>query len=77
MKKGSELTKSEKTSAAKPTHRKQTSEARQATVRQSDACPSVGRHVVMEGSHAIAEAVKLCAPKVIASYPITPQSVLC
>jgi len=30
--------------------------------------------VVEEGSHAIAEAVKLCAPKVIAAYPITPQT---
>ncbi len=28
---------------------------------------------VMEGSHAIAEAVKLCEPGLIASYPITPQ----
>lgn len=28
---------------------------------------------VMEGSHAIAEAVKLCEPGVIAAYPITPQ----
>lgn len=30
---------------------------------------------LMETSHAIAEAVKLCDPKVIAAYPITPQSV--
>ncbi|MFH0949083.1 MAG: pyruvate ferredoxin oxidoreductase [Candidatus Aenigmatarchaeota archaeon] len=29
---------------------------------------------VIEGSHAIAEAVRLCAPKVIAAYPITPQT---
>jgi len=29
---------------------------------------------VMEGSHAIAEAVRLCEPKVIAAYPITPQT---
>ncbi len=28
---------------------------------------------VMEGSHAVAEAVKLCRPKVIAAYPVTPQ----
>jgi len=28
---------------------------------------------ITEGSYAIAEAVKLCAPKVIAAYPITPQ----
>lgn len=32
---------------------------------------------VIEGSHAIAEAVRLCAPKVIAAYPITPQNDLC
>jgi pyruvate ferredoxin oxidoreductase alpha subunit len=29
---------------------------------------------LIEGSHAIAEAVRLCAPKVIAAYPITPQT---
>jgi pyruvate ferredoxin oxidoreductase alpha subunit len=29
---------------------------------------------VLEGSHAIAEAVKLCKPGVIAAYPITPQT---
>jgi pyruvate ferredoxin oxidoreductase alpha subunit len=29
---------------------------------------------VLEGSHAIAEAVRLAAPKVIAAYPITPQT---
>jgi pyruvate ferredoxin oxidoreductase alpha subunit len=29
---------------------------------------------VIEGSHAIAEAVKLCEPGVIAAYPITPQT---
>jgi pyruvate ferredoxin oxidoreductase alpha subunit len=28
---------------------------------------------VMEGSHAIAEAAKLCEPGVVAAYPITPQ----
>jgi len=28
---------------------------------------------LIEGSHAIAEAVRLCEPKVIAAYPITPQ----
>jgi pyruvate ferredoxin oxidoreductase alpha subunit len=28
---------------------------------------------VMEGSIAIAEAVKLCEPGVVAAYPITPQ----
>jgi pyruvate ferredoxin oxidoreductase alpha subunit len=28
----------------------------------------------LEGSHAIAEAVKLCKPKVISAYPITPQT---
>ncbi len=28
----------------------------------------------LEGSHAIAEAVKLCRPKVISAYPITPQT---
>ncbi|MBI2233118.1 MAG: pyruvate ferredoxin oxidoreductase [Candidatus Aenigmarchaeota archaeon] len=29
---------------------------------------------VIEGSHAIAEAVKIAGPKVIAAYPITPQT---
>jgi pyruvate ferredoxin oxidoreductase alpha subunit len=29
---------------------------------------------LIEGSHAVAEAVKLCEPKVIASYPISPQT---
>jgi pyruvate ferredoxin oxidoreductase alpha subunit len=29
---------------------------------------------VIEGSHAIAEAVKLCEPGLIAAYPITPQT---
>ena len=29
---------------------------------------------LIEGSHAIADAVQLCAPKVIAAYPITPQT---
>ncbi|MCM8787852.1 MAG: pyruvate ferredoxin oxidoreductase [Candidatus Omnitrophica bacterium] len=28
----------------------------------------------LEGSHAVAEAVKLCKPKVISAYPITPQT---
>lgn len=28
----------------------------------------------MEGSHAVAEAVKLCQPEVISAYPITPQT---
>lgn len=29
---------------------------------------------ILEGSHAIAEALKLCRPEVIAAYPITPQT---
>ena len=29
---------------------------------------------IMEGSHAVAEAVKRCRPQVIAAYPITPQT---
>jgi len=29
---------------------------------------------IMEGSHAVAEAVKLCRPDVISAYPITPQT---
>ena len=29
---------------------------------------------ITEGSHAIAEAVRLCRPQVIAAYPITPQT---
>jgi pyruvate ferredoxin oxidoreductase alpha subunit len=29
---------------------------------------------IMEGSHAVAEAVKQCRPEVIAAYPITPQT---
>ncbi|MDD1717299.1 MAG: pyruvate ferredoxin oxidoreductase [Methanoregulaceae archaeon] len=29
---------------------------------------------IMEGSHAVAEAVKYCRPQVIAAYPITPQT---
>ncbi len=29
---------------------------------------------IMEGSHAVAEAVKLCKPDVISAYPITPQT---
>lgn len=32
-----------------------------------------GKNVV-EVSHAVAEAVKLCEPEVMAIYPITPQS---
>ena len=30
--------------------------------------------VVIEGSYAVAEAVKLCKPKVVAAFPITPQT---
>lgn len=30
----------------------------------------------IKGSRAVAEAVKLCSPKVIASYPITPQTLI-
>ncbi|HCJ66050.1 MAG TPA: pyruvate ferredoxin oxidoreductase [Elusimicrobia bacterium] len=30
--------------------------------------------VIVEGSKAVSEAVKLCRPKVIAAYPITPQT---
>jgi len=29
---------------------------------------------IMEGSHAVAEAVKLCKPDVVSAYPITPQT---
>lgn len=29
--------------------------------------------VVIEGSHAVAEAVRLCKPKVVAAFPITPK----
>lgn len=29
---------------------------------------------IMEGSHAIAETVRLCRPEVISAYPITPQT---
>jgi pyruvate ferredoxin oxidoreductase, alpha subunit (EC 1.2.7.1) len=29
---------------------------------------------ILEGSHAVAEAVRLCRPEVIAAYPITPQT---
>ncbi len=32
------------------------------------------RKEFLEGSHAIAEAVKLCRPQVISAYPITPQT---
>jgi len=32
------------------------------------------RKTVMEGSMAVAEAVKLCRPQVISAYPITPQT---
>ncbi|MCX5709900.1 MAG: hypothetical protein NT088_04140 [Candidatus Omnitrophica bacterium] len=28
----------------------------------------------IEGSHAVAEAVRLCKPGVISAYPITPQT---
>jgi pyruvate ferredoxin oxidoreductase alpha subunit len=28
----------------------------------------------LEGSHAVAEALKLCTPEVISDYPITPQT---
>ncbi|NOZ53785.1 MAG: pyruvate ferredoxin oxidoreductase [Gammaproteobacteria bacterium] len=30
--------------------------------------------MLLEGSHAVAEAVRLCHPQVIAAYPITPQT---
>ncbi len=29
---------------------------------------------IIEGSHAVAEAVRLCRPQVVAAYPITPQT---
>jgi pyruvate ferredoxin oxidoreductase alpha subunit len=29
---------------------------------------------ITEGSHAVAEAVRLCRPQVISAYPITPQT---
>jgi len=29
---------------------------------------------LLEGSHAVAEAVRLCRPQVVAAYPITPQT---
>ncbi|MBP2134256.1 pyruvate ferredoxin oxidoreductase alpha subunit [Methanomicrobium sp. W14] len=29
---------------------------------------------IMEGSHAVAEAVRLCRPQVVSAYPITPQT---
>jgi pyruvate ferredoxin oxidoreductase alpha subunit len=29
---------------------------------------------IMEGSHAVAEAVRLCRPEVVSAYPITPQT---
>ncbi len=29
---------------------------------------------IVEGSHAVAEAVKLCRPQVVSAYPITPQT---
>jgi len=29
---------------------------------------------IMEGSHAVAEAVRLCSPDVVSAYPITPQT---
>jgi pyruvate ferredoxin oxidoreductase alpha subunit len=31
---------------------------------------------ILEGSHAMAEAVKLARPGVISAYPITPQFVI-
>ena len=30
--------------------------------------------VILEGSHAVAEAIRLCQPDVISAYPITPQT---
>ena len=30
--------------------------------------------VVVEGSYAVAHAVKVCRPNVISAYPITPQT---
>lgn len=32
------------------------------------------RMVVVEGSYAVAHAVKVCKPNVISAYPITPQT---
>ena len=29
---------------------------------------------ITEGSHAVADAVRLCRPQVVAAYPITPQT---
>ena len=29
---------------------------------------------ITEGSHAVAEAVRLCRPQVVSAYPITPQT---
>lgn len=29
---------------------------------------------IMEGSHAVAEAVRMCRPQVVSAYPITPQT---
>lgn len=34
----------------------------------------MGKMAVMEGSHAIAEAVRMCRPSVVSAYPITPQT---
>lgn len=34
----------------------------------------MAKMVVMEGSHAIAEACKFCRPAVVSAYPITPQT---
>jgi len=32
------------------------------------------KYTVQEGSHSVADAIALCRPEVIASYPITPQT---
>jgi pyruvate ferredoxin oxidoreductase alpha subunit len=34
----------------------------------------MAKMAVMEGSHAIAEAAKVCRPAVVSAYPITPQT---
>lgn len=33
-----------------------------------------GNYMVQEGSHSVADAIALCRPEVVASYPITPQT---
>ncbi len=51
-------------------------EMKRAEERGSDAapaCPS-SRLAVMEGSMAIAQAVRACRPAVLSAYPITPQT---